>query len=82
MEQGYKQNQVNVTVERLKRGLPEILPVFERTEPRTFHHWRDAIEQRRQVRKAKRAHLKFMAETGSHMLSDLLDEHSRCRIER
>lgn len=82
MEHGHGRNDVQTTIGRFKLDLPTILPAFERTEPRTFHHWRDALEHRRLVRKAKRAHLKHMVQTGSDMLSDLLDDHHKRRIER
>lgn len=57
--------------------LPNILPVFERTEPRSTHHWRDAIQHRRAVRRCRRAQMKHFAEQGSAMLTRLVADHHR-----
>lgn len=68
-------NDSQITIGRFSLELPKILPEFARTEPRTTHHWRDALEQRRMARRAKRMQTKCMAHTASLMLSRLVEHH-------
>ncbi len=75
MSQLQGRNNVQTSFGKYTIALPNILPVFERTEPRTNHHWLDAIQHRKRLRRCKRAHLKYLAEKGSEMLSDLVADH-------
>lgn len=68
-------NGVQSTIGRFKLELPRILPAFERTEPRTSHHWRDALQQRRMARKGRRLHMKLMAQKGALMLDKIVESH-------
>lgn len=76
MDHGCGRNDSQITIGRFNLELPRILPEFARTEPRTTHHWRDALEHRRMARRAKRAQIKCMAHTGSLMLFQLVDRHN------
>ncbi len=63
-------------------NLPQILPVFERTEPRTTHHWRNAIELRRALRRCRRQRIRSAARAGAMMLKMLTDNHRNTQMQK
>ncbi|MEZ5811143.1 MAG: hypothetical protein R3D45_06965 [Rhizobiaceae bacterium] len=75
MERRNGRNGVPQTVGRFRLDLPWIWPEFERTDPRTTHHWRDAIVCRREARKGRRLRQNMMARAGVAMLERLVAEH-------
>ena len=81
MHDEHGRNSLKSSIGGFTLELPRILPVFERTEPRTTHHWREALQNRRMARKGRRQQLIQMARIGANMLGKLVDEHHSNRFQ-
>ncbi len=80
MSHGGTRNEIQETVGKFRLDLPRILPEFERTDERTTHHWRDAIEHRRMMRKGKRIRTYQMAQTGAALFAEFLSKRQSDRF--
>lgn len=82
MSQWRASSQVHSSIASCELDLPRILPVFERTEPRTTHHWKDAIHQRRLMRKSRRTRLNRTMAASAMLLAEVMSDHRNKRPEQ